>query len=80
MKLLKDTFQQSFMLHNYWELRKKARAQAHAYSHVHINAHTSIHTRTNRHNFIHTNVTIYTSTDKNLLQLKQNLYIKVNCN
>ena len=31
-------------------------------------------------NDIHTNVLIHTSTDKNLLQLKQNLYIKINHN
>ena len=94
MKVLKDTFQQSFELHNYWELKKrKKREQTHTYSHVHINAHTDIctfkyahthkHTRnslcrynswrTYKHNFIHPNVPLYTSTDKNLLQLKQNL-------
>ena len=41
MKVLKDTFQQSFKLHIYWwELRIKKKAQTHTYLHVHINAHT----------------------------------------
>ena len=41
MKVLKDTFQQSFKLHIYWwEFKKKKKsAQTHTYLHVHINTH-----------------------------------------
>ena len=54
MIVLKDTFQQSFRLHNYWELKKKkkTRTQTHTYSHVHINAHTRILTCKHAHTHI----------------------------
>ena len=39
MKVLKDTFRQSFKLHIYWwELKKKC-VKTHTYLHVHINRH-----------------------------------------
>ena len=46
-----------------------------------MQAHTHAHVDY-RHNYIiiYTNVPIHTNTDKNLLQLKQNLYIKINSN
>ena len=64
IKILKDTFQQSFKLHNYCE-EKKTRAQMHTYSHVHITSHAYTHMQaythaTYRHNYIHANVPIYT--------------------
>ena len=41
IKVLKDTFQQSFTLHIYWwELKKEEKsAQRHTYLHVHANTH-----------------------------------------
>ena len=35
MKVLKDTFQQSFKLHNYWEQK-----HTHAHKRIHIHMHT----------------------------------------
>ena len=52
MKVLKDTFQQSFKLHKYWELKKKEKcAQTHTCSHkriyayMHSQAYTHAHTQ-----------------------------------
>ena len=46
-----------------------------------MQAHTHAHVDY-RHNYIiiYTNVSIHTNTEKNLLQLKQNLYINIDCN
>ena len=84
MKVLKDIFQQSFKLHNYWEENTHTQTHAHirmyTQTHIGVYARASIHTRTYKHNFINTNAAIYIQTDKNLLQLKQKLYIKINYN
>ena len=46
MKVIKDTFEQSFKLHDYWELKTKTKQKNTRknaqYSHVHINAHIRI--------------------------------------
>ena len=53
MKVLKDTFQQSFKLHNYWEQKHThIRAQTHTYSHAHIDARTRIRTCKHTHTHI----------------------------
>ena len=52
MKVLKDTFQQSFKLHIYWwELREKR--TNHKYLHVHINTHTHKRIRTWKNTHAH---------------------------
>ena len=49
MKVLKDTFHQSFKLHNYWELKKKnayifACTHKRTCAYMHIEAYTQAHT------------------------------------
>ena len=55
MKVLKDTFQHNFKLHNYWEKKHtytNTRAQTHIYSYVRINARTRIRTWKHTHTHI----------------------------
>ena len=58
IKILKDNFQQSFKLHNYWKKNTHTRTQTHRYLHVHINARTRI--RTCKHTHTHIDTIIYT--------------------
>ena len=60
MKVLKDTFQQSFKLHSYWKKHTYTRAQTHTYLHVHIN--TRMRIRTCKHTHTHIDTIIYTQT------------------
>ena len=75
LKVLKDTFQQSFKLHNYWELKK-----THTRPHTRIRTCKHTHTHIQTKLYIHTSEPIYTQTDKRPLYLKQNLYIGINYN
>ena len=88
MKVLKDTFQLSFKLHNYWEKNTHTHTftNAHIFTCTHKCTYVYMHMQAYTHAQI--DIIVYAQTypytihkiDKNLLQLKQTLYITVNYN
>ena len=66
MKVLKDTFQQSFKLHNYWEFKKNKQQQENTRTNAHIFActhkRTYAYTHMQAYTQAHIDTVIYTQT------------------